>query len=76
MNIQIEYCAPCGYKKRADAAATALKEHLGMSAELVPGKGGVFRVYADGKEVIARTKGHFPSPEEIVAAIAGCKANS
>lgn len=76
MNIQIEYCAPCGYRKRAEVAAAALKEQLGMTAELVPGKGGVFRVHADGKEIIARNKGHFPSAEEIVAAVAGRKAGT
>lgn len=75
MNVEIEYCAPCGYRKRADAAAAALAEQLGLCAELVPGKGGVFRVYVNGKEVIARTKGHFPSPEEIVAAVANRRMN-
>lgn len=75
MNIKIEYCAPCGYKKRADAAAAALHEQLGMNAELIAGKGGVFRVYVDGNEVIGRSKGHFPSAEEIVVAVAACNAN-
>lgn len=75
MNVEIEYCAPCGYRKRADATAAALAEQLGLYAELVPGKGGVFRVYVNGKEVIARVKGHFPSPEEIVAAVAGTKVS-
>ena len=69
MNIQIEYCTPCGYGKRADAVAAALQERFGVAADLVPGKGGVFRVYVNGKEVIARTRGYFPSPEEIVAAV-------
>lgn len=70
MNVKIEYCAPCGYRKRADAAATALEEQLGLRAELIPGKGGVFRVCVNGKEVITRARGYFPSPKEIVAAVA------
>lgn len=57
MNVRIKYCAPCGYRKLADAAATALKEQLGLLAELMPGKGGVFRVYVNGDEIIARAKG-------------------
>lgn len=69
MNVKIEYCLPCGYGKRADAAAAALEEQLGVPVELVPGKGGVFRVYVNEEEVISRAKGYFPSPAEIVAAV-------
>jgi selT/selW/selH-like putative selenoprotein len=69
MNVRIEYCLPCGYRKRADAAAAALEDQLGVSAGLVPGKGGVFRVCVDEKEVISRARGYFPSPEEVVAAV-------
>lgn len=69
MNIQIEYCAPCGYRARAEAAAQALQGRLGLQARLVPGKGGVFRIRVDEQVVATRTRGHFPSLEEIVAAV-------
>lgn len=69
MSIKIEYCAPCGYRKRADLAAEALQERLGVTADLIAGKGGVFRVYVNGTEVISRAKGYFPTPDEIVAAV-------
>ena len=69
MNVKIEYCAPCGYRKRADAAAAALQERLGVAADLAAGKGGVFRGYVNGTEVISRAKGYFPTPDEIVAAV-------
>lgn len=73
MNVKIEYCAPCGYRKRAEVTATALKEQLELRAELIPGKGGVFCVSMNGEEIIACTRGHFPSPEEIVTVAAGRK---
>lgn len=69
MKVKIEYCAPCGYRKRADAAAAALQERLGVAADLAAGTGGVFRVYVNGKEIISRAKGYFPSPDEIVTAV-------
>ncbi|MDO1527534.1 Rdx family protein [Fulvimonas sp. R45] len=75
MNVEIEYCLPCGYRKRADAAAAALGQQLGVSARLVPGKGGVFRVSVNGKEAISRARGYFPSPEDIVAAVRNQRAD-
>lgn len=69
MKIRIEYCVPCGYKKRADAAAAAIREQLGVDAELVPGNGGVFRVHVDDRTAIARSRENFPSPAEIVTAV-------
>ncbi|PAY11107.1 MULTISPECIES: SelT/SelW/SelH family protein [Bradyrhizobium] len=73
-DLSITYCRPCGYEKRARAAATLLHERLGLDAELVPGKGGVFEVKLDGKVIARRVKGHFPDAEEIVAAVATARA--
>ena len=67
--LSIICCAPCGYEKRAREAAEALKEATGMTPELVPGKGGVFRVVAGDKSLIARAKGCFPTTNDIVSAV-------
>ncbi|HEX6000047.1 MAG TPA: Rdx family protein [Hyphomicrobiaceae bacterium] len=37
--------------------------------ELVPGTGGIFEIKVGDKTVAQRAKGHFPSSEEIVAAV-------
>lgn len=69
--VTITYCVPCGYIKRANLAAEALRSQLGIDAELVPGKGGIFTV-AIGDEVIARrTREHFPDANEIVTIVSG-----
>ncbi|MGW2665134.1 SelT/SelW/SelH family protein [Nocardia tengchongensis] len=68
--VVITYCKPCGYLKRAQAAAEALGTQLGITPELVPGSGGVYRVTVDGEVVAAKTRQGFPTPDEIVEAVA------
>lgn len=68
-DVSIIYCRPCGYEKRAKEAAAALQRQLGIVANLIPGKGGVFEVRVSGKTVATRVKGHFPDASEIVAAV-------
>ncbi|MFZ2157424.1 MAG: Rdx family protein [Bradyrhizobium sp.] len=68
-DVSIIYCGPCGYEKRAKEVAMALQRQLGIVADLVPGKGGVFEVSVGGKTVARRLKGHFPDAAEIVAAV-------
>jgi selenoprotein W-related protein len=72
-DLSITYCRPCGYEKRAREAAALLRERLGLDAELVPGKGGIFEVKLDGKVIASRVKGHFPDAAEIVAAVAAAQ---
>lgn len=67
--VSIIYCCPCGYEKRARDAAAALQSRCKLDVELVPGTGGVFEVKIGDKTVAKRAKGHFPSSEEIVAAV-------
>lgn len=67
--VSIVYCKPCGYERRATASAAALNKALKLTADLVPGKGGIFEVRVDDKVVAKRSKGHFPDPAEIVAAV-------
>ncbi|HZM63970.1 MAG TPA: Rdx family protein [Candidatus Saccharimonadales bacterium] len=68
--VTITYCVPCGYIKRANLAAEALKAHLDVDVELVPGKGGIFTVEVNGKVVARRTQNHFPDTDEIVTIVA------
>jgi len=69
-SVSIVYCKPCGYLKRAADAAAALEKKFGVTAELVPGKGGIFEVRVGDKVVAKRVQGHFPDTAEIVAAVA------
>ncbi|OAF00604.1 hypothetical protein AYJ54_31480 [Bradyrhizobium centrolobii] len=71
--VTIVYCRPCGYEKRAKEAAAALREQLALESDLVPGRGGIFEVRIGDRIVASRSKGHFPSPDEIVAAVAAAR---
>ena len=72
-DVTIVYCRPCGYEKRAKDAAVALRRHLGLEPDLVPGKGGIFQVKLGDRIVASRSKGHFPGPDEIVAAVSAAR---
>ncbi|QFU14970.1 Rdx family protein [Microvirga thermotolerans] len=69
-SVTIRYCRPCGYEKRARAAASALGRRFGLDVDLVPGGGGVFQVLVDGRVATERAKGFFPDEAAIVAAVA------
>lgn len=64
--VDIIYCRPCGYEKRARTAADALQQALGVNAQIVPGGGGIFEVRVNDCVVARRTREHFPNPAEIV----------
>ncbi|UGT43369.1 Rdx family protein [Nocardia yamanashiensis] len=68
--VVITYCKPCGYLKHARAAAEALDSRLGIEPVLTPGSGGVYRVTVDGAVVAAKSRQGFPSPDQIVTAVA------
>jgi selenoprotein W-related protein len=71
MNIEIEYCVPCGYLSRATEAQTRLLETFGNrleSVSLKTGRQGVFTFKADGEVVYA--KPDLFDMEAIVRAIA------
>jgi len=57
MNIEIEYCVPCGYLERAIDAQRQLLSEFGnklASVRLTPGDQGVFTFRADGKEIYSK----------------------
>jgi selenoprotein W-related protein len=72
-DVSIIYCRPCGYEPRAKDAAAALRERLAVEAKLVPGTGGIFEVRVGEATVAKRSKGHFPDPAEVVAAVAAAR---
>jgi len=46
--------------------AAAIKQKLGADSELVPGKGGTFKVWQDGKLLFSKKDvGRFPEHREI-----------
>lgn len=55
MNIEIEYCVPCGHLDRAIAAQRELLETHGRdlgSVTLRTGHGGVFKIRVEGELVL------------------------
>lgn len=67
--VEIVYCRPCGYERRAKEAASALRKAFAINAKLVPGTGGVFEVRVDDAVVVKRSLAHFPDTKEIIAAV-------
>jgi selT/selW/selH-like putative selenoprotein len=50
--------------------AEALKNELGIDAELIKSSGGVFEVEADGKLIFSKKQEYrFPSHDEIIASL-------
>ena len=72
-DVSIVYCRPCGYEKRAKAAAELLRGRLGIEAKLVPGTGGIFQVRVGDNTVAERARSHFPGADEIVKAVAAAR---
>ncbi len=47
-----------------------MKKDLGIEAELIPGKGGIFDIAEDGEMVFSRhAQKRFPEEKEIVSAL-------
>lgn len=67
--IVLTYCKPCGYEKRAKAAADAVQEALGLAVTTVPGKAGIYEVRVGNAVVLKRTAGWMPSPADVVEAV-------
>ncbi len=68
--VTIFYCVTCNYLPQATEAADALREALGIEAVLVRGHSGRFEVEVDGKLVLAKGKGCFPTSRDVVEAVA------
>jgi len=54
----------------ATSLAAEIQSKFGVESELIPSKGGVFDVVADGKLVFSKHEtGRFPEPDEVLAAL-------
>jgi len=49
--------------------AAELKTQLSITAELIPGKGGIFDIAVDGRVVAAKSRGAFPGEQQVVDAV-------
>ncbi len=82
MQIEIEYCVPCGYLPRATEAQTRLLEEFGNAiagVTLKTGRKGVFTFRADGEQIyskpdvfdidaiVATVRGKLPAREGVDA---------
>ncbi len=70
MNIEIEYCVPCGYLDRAVDAQRRLLTEFGnklASVSLKPGDQGVFTFRAGGREIYSKPAEF--NIEDIVATV-------
>jgi len=69
MDIEIEYCVPCGFRERAlevqEAILNGLEKDLD-SVRLVMGDHGVFRITADGDVVYDKETDGEPDVDDIV----------
>lgn len=61
MEVEIEYCVPCGHLERAIDVQRTLLQVFGRRLDAVrlkTGDGGVFKIRADGEQLLdARTDG-------------------
>ena len=72
MKVTIEYCEPCGYYPRAQAAGARLRDGSGAEVELVKGRGGVFEIAIDGAlKFSKKATGRFPTDAELDALAKG-----
>jgi selT/selW/selH-like putative selenoprotein len=74
MKVRILYCRPCGYRGRAEALASELRERFGATVETVEGKLGQFDVFMDDELVATRSKSLIarllpPKSAAVIAAI-------
>jgi selenoprotein W-related protein len=69
MDVEIEYCVPCGFRQHAldvqEAVLDGLERELD-SLRLVMGDHGVFRVTADGDTVYDKAEDGDLDPDDIV----------
>ena len=54
VEVEIEYCVPCGHLDRAQEVQRALLEEFGQELDAVrlkTGDGGVFKIRVDGEKI-------------------------
>jgi selenoprotein W-related protein len=72
MNVEIEYCVPCGFRQHAldvqEAILNGLEQELD-ELSLVMGDHGVFRVTANGEQVYDKNEDGDLDTDDIVRAL-------
>lgn len=78
--LRIKFCRPCGYRTHAYRLASLARDRLGVSAELVGGSFGVFKVWVGERLVFDKRQtrgilgkigfGRLPPDDELLALIA------
>jgi selenoprotein W-related protein len=72
MNVEIEYCVPCGFQQHAldvqEAILNGLEQELD-ELSLVMGDHGVFRVTANGEQVYDKNEDGDLDTDDIVRAL-------
>ena len=67
MQVRIEYCEACGYRRMAEKLAQAMQVAHAVPVELVPGGDGAFEVTADGRTIFSKqATGRFPTERELI----------
>ncbi|MFB6244150.1 MAG: SelT/SelW/SelH family protein [Halobaculum sp.] len=72
VEVEIEYCVPCGLLDHAEETQHELLEKYGRELDgvrLTPGHGGVFAVRADGDLVWDRDDEGSIEPDQILARV-------
>jgi len=68
--IEIYHCTTCGFRSKAEDAASALKKEYGVEADIQIGDPGSFEVYVNDELIFSRLEeGRFPSNEELIELI-------
>lgn len=71
--VELEYCVPCEYRRRAIDVQTAILGALEEEIDefrLLMGDGGIFEIRVDGDPVYTKTETAF-DVDEIVRAVRG-----
>ena len=66
--VQIKYCIEWNYLPNASSLAAAIKDSLGLNAELIEGRGGIFEVTVNNDKIYDNQEvcGRLPSNEEVL----------
>ncbi len=68
--IEIYHCTTCGFRSKAEDAASALKKEYGVEADIQIGDPGSFEVYVNDELIFSRLEeGRFPTNEELIELI-------
>ena len=66
LKIDIHYCSEWNYKPQAASLAEELRNAVGVEANIIAGRHGIFDVIVDDRLIFSKAQtGRFPEPGEI-----------